>query len=545
MSQPELSVLIASHDRPEKLRRCLESLAAQSVDPATFEVIVADDGSPDGTAAMVEAFAAPWTLRLLRLPKGGKSAALNAAIEAAAAPVCVFLDDDILAAPGLVAAHLAAHRENPMTLAIGRLEQRPPADGNWLGVAHATAWNERYDELMRRETDWPDTYGGNFSAPREQLREVGGFDTEVEAIEDIELGYRLSEAGCEPRYLPEATGVHDDEKPPAKLIAEIERYGAFCAEFAEQAPAGRRKLLGWFLEPTPRDVLLRRLLLALRASPGLLATIGRAIPGAGRKQLWFGFLSRYAFWRGARSGMSRRRWLQTTHGVPVLAYHAFGEEEEGDRFATSRKAFARQLRLLRLLGYRVIGFAELAATLRAGEAPPPRTAVITIDDGYTDNLTIARPLLRRRRFPATIFLVSGRLGGVNDWTEEGAVAGRRLVDTTEAAELAGDGIEIGAHTRSHPALTAIAGEQLSEELVGSRQDLEALLDAPVRTFAYPYGFFSSASVAAVRKAGYEGACTVENRLARLGDDPLEIPRLEIRGGDSTLTFLRKLWLGGA
>ncbi|HEX5527333.1 MAG TPA: polysaccharide deacetylase family protein [Solirubrobacterales bacterium] len=545
MPRPELSVLIASHDRPEKLRRCLESLASQNADPAGFEVVVADDGSPESTATMVESFEAPYALRLLRLPKGGKSAALNAAIEAAAAPVCLFLDDDILAAPGLVAAHSAAHRENPLTLGIGRLEQRPPADGDWLGVAHATAWNERYDELAKREADWPDTYGGNFSAPREKLRQVGGFDTGIEAIEDIELGYRLSEAGCESRYLPEAGGVHDDEKPRAKLVAEIERYGAFCAEFAERVPVGRRKLLGWFLEPTPRDVVLRRLFLLLRTPPSLLASLGGAIPGAGRRQVWFGFVSRYAFWRGVRSGMGRRQWLQTTRGVPVLAYHAFGEDEEGDRFAISRRAFARHLRLLRLLRYRVIGFAELAKALQADEELPRRTAVITIDDGYVDNLTIARPLLRRQRIPATVFLVSGRLGGVNDWTEEGAVAGRRLLTQAEATELAGEGIEIGAHTRTHPALTAIAGEQLSEELAGSREDLEALLGSPVRTFAYPYGFFSPAAVAAVREAGYEGACTVENRLARPGDDPLEIPRVEIKGTDSVLTFLRKLWLGGA
>ncbi len=545
MSRPELSVLIASHDRPEKLRRCLESLAEQTADPAGFEVIVADDGSPEGTATMVDAFAAPYALRVLRLPKGGKSAALNAAIEAAAAPVCVFLDDDILAAPGLVAAHLAAHREQPLTLGVGRLEQRPPADGNWAGVAHAAAWNERYGELAKRETDWPDTYGGNFSAPREQLRQVGGFDTEIEAIEDIELGYRLSGAGCVPRYLPEAGGVHDDEKPRAKLLAEVERYGAFCAEFAERVPVGRRKLLGWFPEPTPREVVLRRLLLSLRIPPDLLAGLGGAIPGAGRKQVWLGFVSRYAFWRGARSAMDRRRWLQTTRGVPVLMYHAFGEDEEGDRFAISRRAFTRQLRLLRMLGYRVIGFAELTKVLRADEAPPPRTAVITIDDGYVDNLTIARPLLRRHRFPATVFLVSGRLGEVNDWTEEGAVAGRRLLSEAEATQLAGDGIEIGAHTRNHPALTAIAGEERSAELAGSREDLEALLGAPVRTFAYPYGFFSAAAIAAVGEAGYEGACTVENRLARLGDDPLEIPRVEIHGTDSALTFLRRLWFGGA
>src|SRR5262245_56834548 len=115
-------------------------------------------------------------------------------------------------------------------------------------------------------------------------------------------------------------------------------------------------------------------------------------------------------------------------------YHAFGSEDEGDRYVISRRAFARQLRLLKLLRYRPIGFAELARTLEAGEAPPPRSVVITIDDGYADNLEIAKPLLRRRRFPATVFLVSKGIGGVNDWTHEGAVSGRRLLTEAEVKE---------------------------------------------------------------------------------------------------------------
>ncbi len=541
---PALSVVIASHNRREKLRRCLDALAAQTAAPESFEVIVASDGSTDDTPAMVEELRMPFALRLLQLDKGGKSAALNAGIEAAAGPACLFLDDDIVASPELVAAHLAAHREEPMPLAVGALSQPAPAGGGWFGRAHAAAWNERYEELGARRADWPDTYGGNFSAPRGALIQVGGFAADLEAIEDIELGYRLCEAGCQPRYLPEAAGVHDDEKPRASILAEIERYGRFCAEFAERTPSARRKLLGWFLEPTSREVALRRLLLAFRIPPGLLALLGTPIPGAGRKQVWFGFVSRYTFWRGARRGMARRRWLQTTRGVPVLMYHAFGEREEGDRYAISRRAFARQLRLLAALRYRALGFEELARMLQAGEAPPPRAVVITIDDGYADNLEIARPLLRRRRLPATVFLVSRRLGGINDWTAEGAVAGRRLLSETEVAELEGDGIELGAHTRTHASLTATRGPALDEEVGGSRGDLEGLLGEPVRTFAYPYGQFDPEAVAAVGRAGFNAACTVESRLARLGDDPLEIPRLEIRGTDSLRTFLRKLWLGG-
>ncbi len=547
MSKPgiKLSVVIASHNRRERLRHCLDSLAAQTQDPATFEVVVADDGSDDGSAAMVEALRMPYALRVQRLEKGGKSAALNAAIAADLAPVCLFIDDDVVASPGLVAGHLAAHLENPRTLGIGPLTQPPATARDWFPHAHAHAWNERYTELEGRPLDWTECYGGNFSAPLDSLREVGGFATDIPAIEDIELGYRLCTAGCVPRYLPDAGGVHEDEKPRAELIAEVERYGRFCAEFAERRPDARPRLLGWFLDPTPRDVTLRRTLIALRVPPGLLASLGTAIPGAGRKQVWFGFLNRYVFWRGARAGMSRERWRQTTRGVPVLMYHAFSEEEEGDRYVISRRSFERQLRLLKRLRYRVLGFEELARMLGAHQAPPPRSVVVTIDDGYADNLAIAKPLLARHRIPATIFLVSQKLGGVNDWTKRGADAHRPLLHADQVEPLAGDGIAIGAHTRTHPVLPELDPGDLGTEIKGSREDLEALLGEPVRTFAYPYGKFDRAAVAAAGAAGYDAACTVESRPARLGDDPLEIPRLEIRGSETTRSFLRKLWFGGA
>jgi GT2 family glycosyltransferase/peptidoglycan/xylan/chitin deacetylase (PgdA/CDA1 family) len=540
----ELSVIVATHNRREQLRRCLDSLATQTSDPATFEVIVADDGSRDGSAETVEELRMPFALRVLRLEKGGKSAALNAAIAADPAAVCLFIDDDVVALPELVAGHLAAHHEDPKTLGIGPLTQPPARSRDWLPHAHAAAWNERYAELAGRRLDWTECYGGNFSAPREALREVGGFATDLPAIEDIELGYRLAAAGCIPRYLPEAGGVHEDEKPRAKLIADVERYGAFCAEFAERRPDVRPKLLGWFLDPSPRDVTLRRALLALRVPPSLLASLGTAIPSSGRKQVWFGFLSRYVFWRGARSGMTRKRWRQTTRGVPVLMYHAFGEGEEGDRYVLSRRSFARQLRVLKALRYRVLGFEELARILREGKAPPPRSVVLTIDDGYADNLTIALPLLAHYRTPATLFLVSQRLGGKNDWTTEGAVAGRPLLSIEEVERLRGKWIAIGAHTRTHPPLTEVEGDRHDAEIGGSGGDLEAVLGQPVKTFAYPYGKFDPDVVTAAASAGFDAACTVESRLARLGDDPLEIPRVEIRGSDTLRTFLRKLWLGG-
>ena len=85
---------------------------------------------------------------------------------------------------------------------------------------------------------------------------------------------------------------------------------------------------------------------------------------------------------------------------------------------------------------------------------------------------------------------------------------------------------------------------VDEEIGGSRRDLEDTLGEPVLTFAYPYGRFDGRAVAAAGRAGFVAACTTEGRLTRLGDDPLLIPRIEVKGDDSALRFLRKLWFGG-
>ncbi len=545
--QVELSVLVATHNRRELLRRCLESLVEQTQDPSTFEVIVADDGSDDGAPEMVEAFEPPFGLRLLRLGKAGKPAALNAAIEIAAGSVCVFLDDDIIASPELVSEHMAAHRSDPRTLGIGALTQQPPEARDWYAHAYATAWNERYARLAAKRVDWTDCYGGNVSAPRAALVEIGGFETDLEAVEDIEIGYRLcAVADCTPKYLPGASGLHDDQKLRGRILADTRRFGAHCVEFARRNPQMGSRLLGWFAEPTARDVTLRRLFIACRIPPAGLAAVGRLIPGIGGRQLWHGFVSRYAFWLGVRMHVDRREWLQTTRGVPVLMYHAFERGGGRERLVVRRRDFSRQMRLLALLRFRVIYFEDLLDCLRSGRPLPKRSAAITIDDGYVDNLEIAAPILRRHRFPVTIFLVSGKLGATNNWGDRGVVAGRPLLSLDQIGRLLNQGgVRFGAHTRNHLALPETSDDRLDTEVAGSREDLERALGVRVEAFAYPYGKFDERAARAVAAAGYRGACTVESRLVRRGEDPLLVPRVEVRGTDSLIRFLGKLWFGGA
>ncbi|HVY77831.1 MAG TPA: glycosyltransferase [Solirubrobacterales bacterium] len=540
----ELSVIVATHNRGKLLGRCLEALCGQSLERERFEVIVADDGSEDDTAAIAERYAARLQLRLLGLDKGGQAAAQNAAIEAATAPLCLFLDDDCIPDPGCLAAHLEAHRGEARLIGIGALTQAAPEARDWYAHAFAAAWNGHYERLAEKVPSWTDCYGGNLSVRRDALAEVGGFSIDIGVEEDADLAFRLYRASCAPTFVAGGHAIHDDQKLRARLLGDSLRQGAGHIELARRYPDARPKLLGWFSEPTPRDVTLRRALLALRLPPTLLASLGRLLPSAPKRMLWFYFVSRYAFWLGVRRSVGRDYWVRATRRVPVLMYHSFDRGDPGDRYVMPRRSFARQMRLLRLLRCRVLSFERLVALMRSGELPPRRAVAITIDDGYRDNLEVAAPVLRRHRFGATIFLVSNRLGGVNDWDEEGAVVGRPLLDREEIAELGEAGISFGAHTRTHRPLPELADAEVSEEIAGSRQQLEGELGIPVTTFAYPYGRRDERAVAAVAAAGYEAACTTHPLPARLDDDLLQVPRIEVRAGDSLRRFAVKLCRGG-
>jgi len=538
--EPELSVVLATHNRRQMLARCIEALKRQTQDPGSFELVIGDDGSSDGTVEMLRGLQTPFRLIALDLGKVGKAAARNSAIEAASGRICLVIDDDVIAEPELVAEHLAAHREGKI-VGIGRLTQSPPEGRDWYASAFAETWNDHFDRLGDRPVEWSDAYAGNLSAPRQALLEVGGFRDRAIG-DDFEIGYLLMRAGCEIRYLSRAHAVHDDRKSGDRLLDDSARQGAGHLDLLEDYPEMLPQLYGWFGATSRREVAVRRLALALRIPPRLLTGLGRLLPGRGRRRTWFYFVSRYAFWLGVRRAVDRDRWERMTRGVPVLMYHAFGARDEGDRYVISRRTLSRQLRLLRLLGYRGVDFVEVARCLRERRLPPRRAVAITIDDGYRDNLEVAAPILRRHRFPATVFLVSGKLGGVNDWTTEGALADRPLLTPEQVDELREHDIAIGAHTRHHPGLPEQGDEGVKKEVGGSREDLRPRY-GEVATFAYPFGLFDERAVAAADEAGFEGACTVEPRLVSLLDDPLRIPRVEVRAGESLPRFLLNVWLG--
>ncbi|WP_225737308.1 polysaccharide deacetylase family protein [Dyella acidiphila] len=214
---------------------------------------------------------------------------------------------------------------------------------------------------------------------------------------------------------------------------------------------------------------------------------------------------------------------------PIFMYHNIAQAPRGLRrwrsLYVSPSAFARQMWLLKRLGYTGLSMADAMPYLR-GEKHG-RIAVVTLDDGYVDNLEAALPVLQRYGFTATCYVVSGSIGRHNDWDADKLGIQKPLMTSTQLRAWHAGGMEIGAHTRSHPRLTQCNDAQLRDEIAGSKADLEDHLGAPVTQFCYPYGDMNDRVAKATYAAGYDAATTTHRGRAAAGMDLWRLPRVQI------------------
>jgi peptidoglycan/xylan/chitin deacetylase (PgdA/CDA1 family) len=225
-------------------------------------------------------------------------------------------------------------------------------------------------------------------------------------------------------------------------------------------------------------------------------------------------------------------------------YHAIGQPgERAGEYIVPIRQFARQMAWLKRLGYHVLGLEDLVRFRHAGHLPPERSVVITFDDGYRDNATVAMPVLRRYGFTATVFVVSGALGRTNEWDRGGELAGRALLSAADLRELSRCGFHVGAHSRTHARLTELPSKAMEDEVVRSRADLEQVIGQPVVTFAYPHGLHDLETEAAVVRAGFEGVCTSESGANDPAVPATALRRIQVRGTDPLIAFALALWMG--
>jgi peptidoglycan/xylan/chitin deacetylase (PgdA/CDA1 family) len=228
--------------------------------------------------------------------------------------------------------------------------------------------------------------------------------------------------------------------------------------------------------------------------------------------------------------------------IPILTYHQIAEAPpKGAPFRSlyvSPGAFARQMALLRILGYRGLSMDALLPYLRGEKVG--RVVGITFDDGYLNNLVHALPVLQRNGFSSTCYVVSRLLGQTNRWDEEHGIAQTPLMSPDGLRKWRAAGQQIGAHTRNHARLEQINTKASEDEISGSKADLEALLGAPVAHFCYPYGGYGATHVAQVQAAGYATATTTARARASSGSPLFELPRVPVLRATILPVFLLKV-----
>ena len=265
-SQPLISVVIPTHQRRASVERALRALTSQALAPSVYEVIVAIDGSTDGTRELVETIKMPYALRAIWKQRGGRASACNAGLRLARGRVVVLLDDDMEAAHPLLSAHAAAHGTGETLGVVGAVPITVSATSSPVTRYVANRFNGHLRNLAEPGYQFGlrDFYSGNFSALRETLNRIGGFDENFTAYgnEDLDLSLRLRSAGVRLAFNAEAVAHQHYEKDfPALARDEMEK-GRTALQLAAKHPAWRSELKlaqrdrGPFLRRAARDVLL-------------------------------------------------------------------------------------------------------------------------------------------------------------------------------------------------------------------------------------------------------------------------------------------------
>jgi peptidoglycan/xylan/chitin deacetylase (PgdA/CDA1 family) len=225
-----------------------------------------------------------------------------------------------------------------------------------------------------------------------------------------------------------------------------------------------------------------------------------------------------------------------TQSVPILMYHAVADSPSAAtrRLSVTPRSLDEQIAFLVDHGFTGMTFADLADAFETGRALPERPVVLTFDDGYADFAEAAWPILRCYGFPATVFVTTGWIADAGPHAAGSPLD--RMLNWSQIRELAVAGIEIGAHSHSHPQLDQLADVTLCEELRVGRALLEENIGAPVQTLAYPFGYSSRRVRLAARAVGYRCAASVRNLRATPSDDLFMLPRLSIRRSTDQAAF---------
>ncbi|SEH90877.1 polysaccharide deacetylase [Bathymodiolus azoricus thioautotrophic gill symbiont] len=227
--------------------------------------------------------------------------------------------------------------------------------------------------------------------------------------------------------------------------------------------------------------------------------------------------------------------------IPILMYHNIDPTPIGTAtrgLNVRPKLFRSQMWLLKKLGYKGLSMTELQPYLTGKKQG--KVVGVTFDDGYKNNLIHALPILKKFNHSATCYIVSQKIGGINEWDIEKGIPENPLMSEDEIRKWINGGMEIGAHTQNHIHLSNCDIEVAKKEIQQSQSDLERRFNCPIDHFCYPYGDYNNEIVNMVAKAGYKTATTVRKGRVNNKENLLELPRVAIRNRAIFPIFFIKL-----
>jgi peptidoglycan/xylan/chitin deacetylase (PgdA/CDA1 family) len=215
--------------------------------------------------------------------------------------------------------------------------------------------------------------------------------------------------------------------------------------------------------------------------------------------------------------------------VPILMYHYISPlPSEADdiriELTVEPNIFRSHLEYLKTNGYSSISLYELDNALLSGTPLPPKPIILTFDDGHLDHYTYAYPMLQEFEFSGTFFIITS-------FADHNA---QNYLNWGQIMEMAGNGMSMEAHTKSHQDLRNRDRDYLIYEIYGSLESLEAHTKIPTRMFAYPGGKYDSTVLSLARDLPIWRAVTTQNSPYHTTDNYLEVSRLRVSGNMSII-----------
>lgn len=226
-----VSVIIPTYNRKDMLRESLASLCYQTCPAAEYEVVIADDGSTDGTGTMIEQWRAACTIIYDWKENSGVNAARNRGALLARGPILLFLDDDMIADPGLLEAHVATHRRFSDVLVKGRVEWTPLGEPTTFAAIMLAGSDLEMELNEEAYIPFDRVFAGHFSIEKANFLKVGLWDEawNLYGFRDRDFMYRAHKAGFRMVYNPHALTFHRDHVTRLEQHCRRSRQAAWTA----------------------------------------------------------------------------------------------------------------------------------------------------------------------------------------------------------------------------------------------------------------------------------------------------------------------------